>query len=280
MGELKAVLIRIALNSKVHQTIGIIVVDIPQAYGVILSRDWLTKLKGDFAINWSHLWSPYKGQANKIKEELECYMKHIVTDLNDPDELIMFLNSILRNFCFDTFFGELEDELSPLTNLDKQSKLLHSTQIIKHNCTIVDSSTCTKIDYSDCTTVVSSSTNFCVELIDPNIQTLYFDGSKNKKGVGDGCLLIDPHDNNTMLACYLEFYCMNNLAEYEALVQGLRKDLDLQIKYIEVFGDSQVVIRQVWDSIHFTSHHLKNYQREVWDLMSKFEAFIIISIPH
>ena len=38
--ELKDVLIRLASNSKVHQTIDIIVVDIPKADGVILSRDW------------------------------------------------------------------------------------------------------------------------------------------------------------------------------------------------------------------------------------------------
>ena len=32
-------------------------------------------------------------------------------------------------------------------------------------------------------------------------------------------------------------------------------------------------------SIHYTSHHLNNYQWEVWDLIHKFEAFNIISIP-
>ena len=43
LGELKDVLILLSLNSKVHQMIDIIVVDIPKVYGVILSRDWLTK---------------------------------------------------------------------------------------------------------------------------------------------------------------------------------------------------------------------------------------------
>ena len=88
----------------------------------------------------------------------------------------MFSNSILGNLCFDTFFGELEVELSPLPDSNKKSKTLHSNKIFEHNCTIVDSSTCTKVDSSDCLTVVSSSTNFCVELIDPVIWTLYFDG--------------------------------------------------------------------------------------------------------
>ena len=62
-------------------------------------------------------------------------------------------------------------------------------------------------------------------------------------------------------------------------MQGLRKALDLNIKRIEVFGHSQIVARQLRNSINCTSNHLKNYQREVWDLMNKFEAFNIKSIP-
>ena len=46
MGELKDVMIRISLNSKVHQVIDVIIVDILEAYGVILSRDWSAKLNG------------------------------------------------------------------------------------------------------------------------------------------------------------------------------------------------------------------------------------------
>ena len=55
MGELKDVMIRCSSNSKVHQTIDVMVVDIPEAYEVILSRDWSTKLNGYFATNWSQL---------------------------------------------------------------------------------------------------------------------------------------------------------------------------------------------------------------------------------
>ena len=39
-------------------------------------------------------------------------MKHTVTNLNDPNEPVMFSNSILGNFYFETFFGELEAETS------------------------------------------------------------------------------------------------------------------------------------------------------------------------
>ena len=53
-------------------------------------------------------------------------MKHMVTNLNDPNEMVMCSKYNLGNFCFDTFFEELEGELSHTTNSDKQSEPLHS----------------------------------------------------------------------------------------------------------------------------------------------------------
>jgi ribonuclease HI len=111
------------------------------------------------------------------------------------------------------------------------------------------------------------------------IWSLYFDGSKSKEGVGGGCVLIDPASNKTLIACQLEFECTNNTAKYEALLQGLRKALDLKIQNLTVFGDSEIVVRQLKNSIHCLSPHLKIYQTEVRNLMNKFSAFNINSIP-
>ena len=49
MGELKDVMIQLSSNSKVHLVIDVIVVDIPKAYGVNLSKDWSAKLNCYFA---------------------------------------------------------------------------------------------------------------------------------------------------------------------------------------------------------------------------------------
>lgn len=46
-------------------------------------------------------------------------MKHRVTDINDPNKMVMCSKSTLGNFYFDTFFEELEGELSHTANLDK-----------------------------------------------------------------------------------------------------------------------------------------------------------------
>jgi hypothetical protein len=66
-GELKIVLIRMYSNPKIHQTIDIIVVDIPDTYGILLRRDSSATLKGYFSTDWSHLWIPYNGNPNQIR---------------------------------------------------------------------------------------------------------------------------------------------------------------------------------------------------------------------
>ena len=170
-------------------------------------------------------------------------MKHMVTKFNDPNELLMLSNSILKNLSFDTFFRELEAKLSPFANSNEQSELLHITHIVDPHYNIVED--CTKLVSNNCTDLVSSSSIFSLELTDPNIWTLYFDGSRNKERSGALYLLIDLHGNIMMITCGLEFDSTNNVAEYEALMQGLRKEVDLHVKCIEVFEDSQIVTRQV-----------------------------------
>ena len=49
IGEMEDVLIRVSSNEKVCQFIDVVVADIPEAYGLVLSRDWSAKLNGYFA---------------------------------------------------------------------------------------------------------------------------------------------------------------------------------------------------------------------------------------
>jgi hypothetical protein len=119
-------------------------------------------------------------------------MKHMITDLNHPNETVMFSKYIIGNLCFDTFFEELETKLSRTTNLDKQSKLLHSNQIAEQNCPLVDNKNDASLGSSHCTLVNFSFTNHCTQLTNDNLWTLYLDMSRNTHGVDASYLLIDP----------------------------------------------------------------------------------------
>ena len=78
-------------------------------------------------------------------------------------------------------------------------------------------------------------------------------------GVDVGYLLIDPYGIKTYFSCPLESKCTNNDAMYEALIQGLRKEINLKVKSIEVFGDSRLVIKQVRSSVISTFYHTIDY---------------------
>lgn len=48
---------------------------------------------------------------------------------------------------------------------------------------------------------------------------------------------------NTFTFHKLQFYCMKNIEEYEALVHVLLKALRKKVKMLQVFGDSELVVK-------------------------------------
>jgi hypothetical protein len=128
MGELKDVMIRIATHPKFVQVIDIIVVDIPEAYGLLLSRDWSEKLNGYFSTDWAHLWLPLKGYKNMIRIDRERYLKHTVTDLETLNEPSSTDFPVLGNYSYDSYFRTFP--LSYLTSLSPRTLKWH----FKRNC--------------------------------------------------------------------------------------------------------------------------------------------------
>ena len=57
--------------------------------------------------------------------------------------------------------------------------------------------------------------------------TLYFDGSVMGPGAGAGVVLFSPEGGKFPYAVRLHFPASNNVAEYEALISGLRIAIDI-----------------------------------------------------
>jgi hypothetical protein len=102
--------------------------------------------------------------------------------------------------------------------------------------------------------------------IQPELWTMFFDGSLMKTGVGAGLLFISPLGKHLRL----HFPASNNVAEYEALVNGLRIAIELGVRHLDARGDSQLVIDQVMKNSHCRNPKLKAYCDEVWRLEDKF----------
>ena len=110
VGEIEDVLIHLSVDERVCQFIDIMVADILEAYGLILSRDWSAKLDGYFGTIWSHLWLPYQGCQNKIKVMRESHMRHNVTQLEGKNELVNFSHLVLGNYFIELEPGNYQAE--------------------------------------------------------------------------------------------------------------------------------------------------------------------------
>ena len=61
---------------------------------------------------------------------------------------------------------------------------------------------------------------------------MHFDGSKQHQGSGAGVTLKSPTGEELQYVLQIHFQATNNMAEYEALLHGLRIAKEIGIKHI------------------------------------------------
>jgi ribonuclease HI len=106
--------------------------------------------------------------------------------------------------------------------------------------------------------------------IQPELWTMYFDGSLMKIGAGAGLLFVSPLGKHVRYVLRLHFPASNNVAEYEALVNVLRIAVELGVWRLDARGDSQLVIDQVMKNSHCRDQKMEAYCNEVRRLEDKF----------
>jgi ribonuclease HI len=106
--------------------------------------------------------------------------------------------------------------------------------------------------------------------IQPELWTMYFDGSLMKTGAGVGLLFISPLGKHLRYVLRLHFPASNNVAEYEALVNGMCIATELGVQRLDARGDSQLVIDQVMKNSHCRDRKMEAYYDEVRRLEDKF----------
>jgi ribonuclease HI len=120
-------------------------------------------------------------------------------------------------------------------------------------------------------------------LLPPQIQaecwTLYFNGSVMKTGAGAGLHFILPLGEHMRYVVRLHFPASNNMAEYEALLCGLRIAIETGIKRLDVKGDSQLVIDQVMKNASCYDDKMEAYCKVVRALEDKFYGIELNHVP-
>ena len=101
--------------------------------------------------------------------------------------------------------------------------------------------------------------------------TMCFDRTSNQYGYGVEVLLIAPDNSRIPLAFKLRFKVSNNEAEYEACIAGLEAALELGAKWLDVIGDSNLVVSQAKGDWKVKEEKMIMYHQTLDLLIPRFE---------
>jgi ribonuclease HI len=218
----------------------IVVADVPPKFGMLLSRSWIKKLGGTLQMDLTYATIPVFGGEQR-RLYREAQLAYIVSDEADPTNHPIF--------ALDTDLGS---SLLQLTDTPESSLLIR-----KH-----------------------PSPDHPISPQSSPVWKMFFDGASSSEGAGAGVVFISPCQEVVSLSYKLEFEATNNMAEYEALVLGMRAAKEMGIEEIAIFGDAELIIQQVRNAYRAHNPRLRNYRNEVWDLIDNFFlAFNISFIP-
>ncbi|XP_074270805.1 uncharacterized protein LOC141594703 [Silene latifolia] len=71
---------------------------------------------------------------------------------------------------------------------------------------------------------------------------MYFDGAARQDGAGAGVVFVTPQNHLMPYAFTLTQLCTNNMAEYQALILGLQMAIEIGVRDMDIYGDSELVV--------------------------------------
>jgi ribonuclease HI len=218
----------------------IVVADVPPKFGMLLSRSWIKRLGGTLQMDLTYATIPVFGGEHR-RLYREAQLAYIISDEANPTNHPIF--------ALDTDLGS---SLLQLTHAPEPPLKLRKQP---------------------------TSPRELPPSITP-VWKMFFDGACSREGAGAGVFFVSPTQETVSLSYKLEFETTNNVAEYEALVLGLRAAREMGIQEIAVFGDAELVVQQIRSAYQAKHPRLRNYRNEAWDLIDNFfSAFNISFIP-
>ena len=100
-----------------------------------------------------------------------------------------------------------------------------------------------------------------------------------KKGIGSGLVFVSPLEVRMRYMVRLHFPSSNNVAKYEALINGLCIAIELGIRRLDIRGDSQLIVNQVMKESSCHDARMTTYWQEVRRLEDKFDGLELNHIP-
>jgi ribonuclease HI len=237
IGMIKDLVVGLAQIPAKSILMDVVVADIPPKYGMLLSRSWGAKLGGSLQLDMTYATIPvFGGQYTRLYRETR--LAFTVGDPHNPNNHPVYIADQDLGNCILSIDDDFEVDIDENCIEEKTEK-----EEIKKN------------------------------VYNTGVWKMYFDGASSFLGAGAGALLVAPDDQFVIPFSYrLQWNvdCTNNVCEYEALVLGLEAARRMKIKKLEVFGDAELIIKQVNRQYQAKHPRLRSYRNCVWDLIENF----------
>jgi ribonuclease HI len=106
---------------------------------------------------------------------------------------------------------------------------------------------------------------------------MFFDGASYYFGAGAGVFFVASDEKFIIPFSYRLWWNTehtSNACEYESLVLGLEDTRRMKIKNLEVFGNVEIIVKQVNFQYQAKHPRLRSYRNCVWDLIKKKFSFV------
>ena len=107
---------------------------------------------------------------------------------------------------------------------------------------------------------------------------LYFEGASNAMG-HEIEAVVTPKGEYCPFTTRLDFNCTNNMAEYEACIMGFQATINKEVKKLEVYGDSALVIYQLGREWEIRKPCLILYHKYITDIINQFNEINFNHLP-
>ncbi|GKE34995.1 reverse transcriptase domain-containing protein, partial [Tanacetum coccineum] len=102
---------------------------------------------------------------------------------------------------------------------------------------------------------------------------LYTNGASSSDGSGVGLMLVSPKGKEYTYALRFEFEITNNKAKCKALLAGLRIAVNMKVKDLSIFVDSQLVANQVNDLFEARQLVIKQYIDKTKEVLERCNSY-------
>jgi hypothetical protein len=104
---------------------------------------------------------------------------------------------------------------------------------------------------------------------------LFFDGSACREDQSIGVVLVSPRGAIFEQSIHLEYFCINNQVEYEAILLGLQILSSMGVKSVEAFDDSLLVMQQIAGMFQCFDGSLNAYLDKCLEIIALFDDLTV-----